>query len=287
MDGAAEGVVSGLGRVTSVTAFLARPRYEVIPLEGAEEAVLEHVPTEVTVTVTTSPAKGLEPTLQLSERLAEHGYRVVPHLAARHVRDRGHLAELVERLRPTGATDVLVMAGDAKEPAGEFEGALPLLRALAELGGPFLDVGITGYPESHALISDTATIKAMFEKEQFATYIVSQICFAPGVTADWMRAVWERGTRLAIYVGLPGPVEGAKLLRVCERIRVGESLAALREDDRALAGEFDPDGMVQGLAESLGEAPPNLGGFHIFTFNELAETEQWRRRHLEAAALVT
>ena len=33
------------------------------------------------------------------ERLAEHGYRVVPHLAARHVRDRGHLAELVERLR--------------------------------------------------------------------------------------------------------------------------------------------------------------------------------------------
>ena len=51
--------------------LLARPRYEVIPLVGAEQAVLEHVPTEVKVTVTTSPRKGLEPTLELTERLAE------------------------------------------------------------------------------------------------------------------------------------------------------------------------------------------------------------------------
>ena len=94
-----------------------------IPLAGAEEAVLEHVPTEVKVTVTTSPRKGLEPTLELAEQLAAHGYAVVPHLAARHVRDRGHLAELVERLRATGASDVLVMAGDAEEPAGEFDGS--------------------------------------------------------------------------------------------------------------------------------------------------------------------
>ena len=39
------------------------------------------------MTVTTSPKKGLEPTLALSERLASAGYAVVPHLAARHVRD--------------------------------------------------------------------------------------------------------------------------------------------------------------------------------------------------------
>ena len=32
---------------------------------------------------------------------------------------------------------MLVMAGDAEEPAGEFDGSLPLLEALAELGQPF------------------------------------------------------------------------------------------------------------------------------------------------------
>jgi len=242
--------------------------------------VVEHVPTEVKVTVTTSPAKGLEPTLALTERLAEHGYEVVPHVAARHVRDRSHLAELVERLRATGASDVLVMAGDAAEPAGEFDGSLPLLVALAELGQPFRDVGITGYPESHALISDAATIKAMFAKEEFATYIVSQICFDPQVTTAWMQAVWERGTRLPIHIGLPGATSRTKLLRVCERIRVGESIGLLRADGYMLDGEFDPAPLVRGLDESLGEAHPNLGGFHIFTFNDLAETERWRRRQL-------
>jgi methylenetetrahydrofolate reductase (NADPH) len=252
----------------------------VIPLAGAEEAVLEHIPTEVRVTVTTSPRKGLEPTLALSERLAAGGYDVVPHLAARHVRDASHLAELVERLRPTGASDVLVMAGDAEEPAGDFDGSPPLLRALAELEHPFRDVGITGYPESHGFIADEATIKAMFEKEEFATYIVSQICFEPQTTATWMRAVWERGTRLPIHVGLPGPVEGTKLLRVCERIRVGESIRVLRADGCVRSGDFDPGPFVHELGESFGEAPPNFGGFHIFTFNDLAETERWRQRQL-------
>jgi methylenetetrahydrofolate reductase (NADH) len=270
---------------SSLARLLAHPRYEVIPLAGTEEAVLEHVPREVRVTVTTSPRKGLDPTLDLADRLAGHGYDIVPHLAARHVRDRIHLAELVERLRASGASDVLVMAGDAEEPAGDFDGSLPLLRALAELGQPFRDVGITGYPESHAFISDDATIKAMFEKEEFATYIVSQICFDPQVTAAWVGAVWERGTRLPIHIGIPGSVSRSKLLRTSARIGVGDSLRFLRTHRgwlrRSLSGDFDPDPLVRGLGESLGHDRPNVGGFHVFTFNELEGTERWRRTELD------
>ena len=239
--------------------------------------MLEHVPAEVKVTVTTSPRKGLEPTLELAERLAKHGYAVVPHLAARHVRDRGHLGELVERVRAHGASDVLVMAGDAEEPAGEFDGSVPLLRALAELGGPFTEVGITGYPESHAFISDEATIKSMFEKEEFATYIVSQICFDPRVTAAWVSAVRERGTHLPIQLGLPGAVPRSKLLRVSERIGVGPSIELVEHD---AGGDFDPGPLVSGLDASLGGPRPNVGGFHIFTFNDLEATERWRQQAL-------
>src|SRR5262245_25703607 len=226
--------------------LLSRPRYEVIPLAGAEDAVLEHVPAEVRVTVTTSPRKGLEPTLELAERLAGRGYHVVPHLAARHVRDPSHLAELVQRMQACGASDVLVMAGDAEEPVGDFDGSASLLRALADLGQPFREVGITGYPESHAFISDDATIRSMFEKEEFATYIVSQICFDPRVTAAWVTAVWERGTRLPIHIGLPGAVPCAKLLRVSARIGVGPSLAFL-EHESTDNGDFDPGQLVDGL----------------------------------------
>jgi methylenetetrahydrofolate reductase (NADH) len=48
----------------------------------------------------------------------------------------------------------------------------------------------------------------------------------------------------------------------------------------ALDGEYDPGLLVGGLDESLGEGRPNLGGFHIFTFNDLAQTERWRQRQL-------
>ncbi len=53
--------------------------------------------------------------------------------------------------------DVFVVAGDAEEPRGSFHGAIDLLEALDELGRPFPEVGITGYPESHPFIDDETT----------------------------------------------------------------------------------------------------------------------------------
>ena len=46
-------------RSQRVAELLAQSRYEVLPLDGIEEEVLEHVPREVTITVTASPTKGL------------------------------------------------------------------------------------------------------------------------------------------------------------------------------------------------------------------------------------
>ncbi len=46
---------------------------------------------------------------------------------------------------------------------------------MAGLGHGLDEVGITGYPESHPFISDEDTIQAMYEKEPYATYIISQI----------------------------------------------------------------------------------------------------------------
>lgn len=267
--------------------LLETPRYEVLPFGSVEEAVLAHVPRDVTLTVTVSPRKGLDATLEMTERLTRHGYSVVPHLSARLVRDRTHLAEIVARVDGIGARDVFVVAGDADEPAGEFAGAAPLLEAIAELGHEFEHVGITGYPESHPLIPDETTIKAMFEKARFATYIVSQICFDPAVTASWVERVWDRGTRLPIWIGVPGAVPRAKLLRISSTIGIGASTRFLRKHrgwvTRAVRpGGFSPDPLIDGLGPSLADPERKIAGFHVFTFNELADTEQWRQRRLAA-----
>jgi methylenetetrahydrofolate reductase (NADPH) len=273
------------GKAATLSELLARSRYEVIPLAGAEEQVLEHVPRDVTLTVTVSPTKGLDHTLELAGMLATYGYPVVPHLSARLVVDRGHLTELVARMEEMGVRDVFVVAGDADRPAGAFEGAAALLDAMDELGHPFAQLGITGYPESHPIIDDETTIAAMFEKARHATYIASQICFDSRVTVAWIDNVWARGTRLPILVGIPGVVPRAKLLRVSSRIGIGESLRYLRKHGDFVTrflrpGGFSPDRLIRGLAPALADPEQKIAGFHIFTFNDLADTEAWRQRKL-------
>jgi methylenetetrahydrofolate reductase (NADPH) len=253
--------------------LLEHPRYEILPLDGVEDRVLAHVPHDVKVTVTASPSRGLEPTLALTERLAGRGYVVVPHLSARQVRDHAHVEDIVARLHAAGVGEVFVPAGDAKEP-GPFPDAASLLRALA---GRFAEVGITGYPESHHLIDDDTTIQAMFEKAPMASYIVSQICFDPLVIETWIARVRARGTGLPIWIGVPGAVDSARLLRISAKIGLGESarfLRAHRARLRRLAGAFTPDDLVRSLAAQ------SVAGLHFFTFNELERTERWRREAL-------
>jgi len=269
-------------REERVAELLRHSRYEILPLDGVEEQVLECVPQEVTLTITASPTKGLAPTLALAGSLARHGYAVVPHLSARLVADTAELEQIVARLREAEVREVFVVAGDAEEPRGAFHGAIDLLEALDELGRPFADVGITGYPESHPLIDDETMIAAMFEKARHATYIASQVCFDPQITARWVENVWARGTQLPIYVGVPGAVPRAKLLRVSTRIGIGDSLRFLRKNGsfagRFLRGGFSPDPLIDGLGPVLESG--KVGGFHVFTFNDVADTEEWRRRRL-------
>ena len=122
--------------MSGLDALLRNPRYEVIPAKDTEQAVAEFVPAGMTVTVTASPVKGLEPTIELTERLAERGYRVVPHLAARSVTGDAQLAGIVDRLTACGVDDVFVPGGDAPHPAGPFDGALALLERLAQILWP-------------------------------------------------------------------------------------------------------------------------------------------------------
>jgi len=281
--------MTGTAAEVRTAELLARPRYEVLPFGDVEEAVLEHVPQGVTLTVTVSPRKGAEHTLDVAERLARHGYEVVPHVSARLVRDRAHLAEILARIDDFGTHDVFVVAGDADEPAGAFAGAGALLEAMAEIGHRFEQVGITGYPESHPFIPDETTIQAMFEKARYATYIVSQICFDPSVTLGWVERVWNRGTRLPIYIGIPGAVPRTKLLRISTTIGLGASARFLRRHrswftHAVRPGGFSPDPLITGLAPGLTDPERKIAGFHIFTFNDLADTERWRQRHLAMAA---
>jgi methylenetetrahydrofolate reductase (NADPH) len=260
--------------------LLENARYEVLPTATIEDKLLEHVPVERTLTVTASPSKGLEQTLDLAERLTGHGYTAIPHLAARMVRDRAELAEICDRLSGKGITRIFVPGGDA-DPPGAYPDALSLLEALAEIGHPFTQVGITGYPESHPTIHDDLTIQSMWDKRRYATHIVSNLTFDPAVLASWVRRMRSRGITQPLLLGVPGPVDRTKLLAMAGKIGVGESTRFLVKHKGTFArlaapGGFTGEKFLQKCAAELSAPELGLEGLHVFTFNQIAETEKWR-----------
>jgi methylenetetrahydrofolate reductase (NADPH) len=260
-----------------------------MPTRGAEQAVLEWVPRELTVTVTASPTKGLDQTLDLTERLITAGYQVVPHVSARLVRDRAHFDDVVARLSAAGVDDVFVPAGDADPPAGEFSSALDLLERLAEIGNPFARVGITGYPETHPKIDDDVTVQAMWDKRRHATYIVSNLCFNPAVLRSWITRIRRRGVTLPLLLGLAGPVERTKLMAMAAKIGVADSARFLSGHSSAFVrlsapGAYQPERLLGRLGHTLADPASLVEGLHIFTFNQVEQTEAWRRRLLAQTA---
>jgi methylenetetrahydrofolate reductase (NADPH) len=276
--------------MSSLQALLRSPRYEVIPAKNTERAVLDWVPAGMTVTVTASPVKGLDPTIELTERLTARGYQVVPHLAARSVAAEEHLAEIIGRLKACGVDDVFVPGGDTAHPAGPFDGALPLLERLDEMGRPFARIGITGYPESHPKIDDDLTIQAMWDKRRYATYIVSNVCFEGARLGRWIRRIRARGVTLPLYAGLAGPAERARLLRMAAVAGASESARFItRHPGWVLRfwepGGYSPDRLLDHAAVDLTSPGAGVAGLHLFTFNQLQQAEQWRRAALERTGI--
>lgn len=255
----------------------AGPRFEVIPLAGIAEEVRRHLPPPATITVTASPRQGLAATLQVATDLVADGYHVVPHLAARLVRDQVELKGILDGLMRDEIRETFVIAGDPVRPAGEFTGALDLLQAMADIGHD-LTVGIAGYPETHPNIDDDVTIQAMRDKQVYASYLVSQMCFDAEVLLEWVEQVRARGVLLPIRVGMAGPARTSQLLKISTRIGVGQSVRTLTHHRGGVwhlagPGRWRPDELLQQLAPAFDDE--RLQGLHLYTFNAVQDTIAW------------
>lgn len=275
----------------TVRRLLGNARYEVLPTKTAVEKVRDAVPTSVPVTVTASSSFGLERTLAAAETLAAEGYSVVPHLAARMISGRAELEGIVARVRAAGISNVFVPGGDA-EPAGDYKDALMMLEDLTAMGAPFADVGVAGYPESHPTIHDDLTIQSLWDKRRHATYVVSNLTFDPAVIKDWVRRLRMRGMELPVLLGVPGPVERAKLLGMATKIGVGDSTKFLAKQKGLMTrlvapGGFTGESFLAKCAAAVGDPEMKVTGLHVYTFNQVAETEAWRQdwlRRLDGSA---
>ena len=258
---------------------------EVFPTDTIESR-LDVLEPNSYIAVTCSPSKGVDVTLAMSERLANRGFKVVPHLAAKMVRDKRHLHEIIARLNDLPIVSIFVPGGDADAPLGDYSTALALLRDIAEIDHNFTEIGVAAHPEGHPDVADDELVRALLRKQEVANYLVTQMCFDADVIAAWLRSVREQGVTLPAWLGVPGVADRGSLLRTSLRIGVGDSLRYLKRNPRAaarlmLSNEYRPDDLLFGLAPYLADPAYDIHGHHVYCFNQVEKTEQWRHAFLE------
>lgn len=237
------------------------------------------------VAITCSPAKGVDETVRLTEILVQRGNRVIPHIAARAVRDRAHLKSILARFDDLGVELIFVPGGDAATPVGDYSCAFELLRDIAEIGHRIRYIGVGAHPEGHPQASDETLFQELERKQPLATYMVTQMCFDVRRLADWLADMRARGIALPVWIGIPGVSDRAALLRTSLRIGVGDSLRFLRKKSNVVARllrakTYTPGELLSGIAPMLTNETMNIGGFHIYCFNQVEAFENWRRQAL-------
>lgn len=269
----------GTGPASWRDALPSAPQFEVIPLAGVDEQVDRHLPPGSRVTVTSSPAQGAEATFTLARTLARQGFTAIPHLAARQMPDAAQLRDVLAGLQEDGVGEVFVIAGDAPEPAGEFSGALALLEAIDRLGTD-LTIGVGAHPEGHPYVDQEEALRLLATKAQYASSIVTQMCFEAPPLRAWLEQIRARGITLPVRPGVPGPTGVGRLLKIGSRVGVGRSLRMLSQHGpgmRKLVGPgiWRPDELLDELAPDFSDPGIGLDGPHVYTFNGLERVGQW------------
>lgn len=258
--------------------------YEIVPMKSIDGAI-EALPPNAHVSVTCSPAKGIPATQEYTEQLLTLGHLPTPHIAARLVEGPDHAKQLAAWLREQRLQEVFVIAGDATEPAGPYDGALPFIRDLLEADPGVERLGYTGYPDGHAFLADEVLTEQIHAKQSLLAdagvdgWISTQMCFDEDKIREWLHAQRAAGITLPFRLGIPGVVDRTRLMTMGARLGVGTSMRYLSKNRSTVMklmapGGYDPTDLVVAFAD---EAPAlGIDALHSFTFNAVADTRKWQ-----------
>ncbi len=268
--------------------LLERMTYELIPLKNVHDQAA-FLPENSTISVTCSPAKTVDDTLDLCATFADDGHTTIPHFAARMVEDEAHVDRIVQRVNEQGIRKVFVIGGDA-ETGGPFSDAAGFLRSFLDRRPDIDVVGIGSYPDGHSTIPEQALVDAQIEKQEMIAeaglegYMATQMCFDAGTIRNWLIRRRAAGVTLPCHLGVPGAVARTKLLTSSIRLGIGHSARYMKKNRTSVIrllspGGYNPNKLVAPLSAVADEL--EIVGIHCFTFNAVDTTEDWRQKSLK------
>ena len=259
--------------------------YELIPLKNVHEQG-KHLPESSTISITCSPAKDIEATLELCENFLDNGHSTIPHFAARMVESEEHVTQIIKRIETLGIETVFIIGGDADQ-RGPFTDAPSLLRSFLDKTPNIKTIGIGSYPDGHPSIPESALADSLVKKQEMIYesglkgYMATQMCFETETISNWLKSCRKAGVTLPCHLGLPGAVDMKKLINISLRLGVGVSSRYLKKNKKTVFKLLSPRGYnpnklivpISNHAEEL-----EITGVHCFTFNAVESTDAWRTK---------
>jgi methylenetetrahydrofolate reductase (NADPH) len=114
--------------------------------------------------------------------------------------------------------------------------------------------------------------------------MATQLCFDPKAIGAFVAARRAEGNPLAVKIGLPGVAEVPKLLSISARIGVRDASRFVLKNTRLVGailrsgGLYRPTRLVEQLAPLIADPAANVLGLHVYTFNNVPATVEWRDR---------
>lgn len=235
------------------------------------------------VFITYLPGAKPEKAIKTAIELREDGMEPVPHLAARSMRGKEQLREVLSRLREEAdVRDVLLIGGELDKPVGAFKSTIDMLETgyFEEFG--LRSIGVAGHPEGNKAIPEEEIRLALQYKNQYARhnnvhmYIVTQFVFETQPVFDWLKKIDDWGNELPVNIGLPGPATLKTLIKYGRMCGVNTSFRFFRKQGLRLfkmASISMPDNLVHGLAEYYANTDHcPMTRLHFYNFGGLERT---------------
>lgn len=260
---------------------------EVTPTGATKiESFASILPEGTTVNVTFLPGTDPLDTIAVSKRLADDGMNAVPHIAARSLKDKAQLDELVQKMTSEAQVEeVLVIGGGVDNPVGDFDNTMQVLNTGVLQKYGIRRIGVSGHPEGSPDISDDALAQAILQKNEFAQseglslYMETQFCFDAQAVLDWEKAIRNSGNKLPIRIGIPGPATIKTLFRFAQISGIGPSMRFIAKQARNVAKLMtvqSPHLLLSGLSEGMAaDKECLLGHFHFYPFGGFAKTANY------------
>ena len=221
--------------------------------------------------------------ISTAKEIVDLGYIPVPHIAARQIKDKESLADLIKAYKnESGVSEALLIAGSNKKVYGNFESSLQLINT-GLFDSDFKRIYFAGHPEgnkdieaSSVTLNDSLSLKGNFSNITDAEVVLTtQFCFDDQKVIDWANQLVIDGINLPVHIGVAGPTKLSNLMKYLIDCGVGPSIKILEDNLLGvgkLLSNYLPSIFLDSLASQISlSANTNIKKVHFYPFGGIKE----------------